>query len=63
MNRMKNGHLPAEWAWIAYTYQHLSIRYGIGTMSNNMEEAEQLLDEFDYCLLNILGIARTVKVG
>ena len=62
MNRKKNGHLPAGWAWIAYKYQHWpSIRYGIGTMTNDMEEVEQLLDEFDYGLLNILGIARTVK--
>ena len=64
MNRMKNGHLPAKWAWVAYKYQHWpSIRYGIGTMTNDMEEAEELLDEFDYGLLNILGIARTVKTG
>ena len=61
---MKNGHLPAKWAWVAYRYQHWpGIRYGIGTMTNDMEEAEELLDEFDYGLLNILGIARTVKKG
>ena len=64
LNRMKNGHLPAKWAWVAYRYQHWpGIRYGIGTMTNDMEEAEELLDEFDYGLLNILGIARTVKKG
>ena len=40
-----------------------SIRYGIGTTTNDMEEAEELLNEFDCGLLNILGIARTVKVG
>ena len=40
-----------------------SIRYGIGTMTNDMEEAEELLDVHDYNLLNILGIARTVKKG
>ena len=32
-------------------------------MTNNMGEAEHLLNEFDYGLLNILSIARTVKVG
>ena len=39
------------------------IRYGIGTMANDVEEAEELLVEHDYSLLNILGIARTVKKG
>ena len=60
--RMKHGHLPAKSAWVAYKYQlWSSIRYGIGTMTNNMEETEELLDEYDHNLLNILGIARTVK--
>ena len=65
MNRMKNGHLSVGWAWIAYKYQHWpSIRYEIGTMTNDMEEVEELLDEYDFGFLNIfLGIARTVKVG
>ena len=44
MNRTKHGHLPAGWAWIAYKYQCWpSIKYGIGTMTNVMEEAEELL--------------------
>ena len=61
---MKNGLLPAKWAWVTSKYQLWpSIRYGIGTMTNNVEEAEKLLDGHDYNLLNILGIARTVKKG
>ena len=32
-------------------------------MTNDMEVAEELLDEHDYNLLNILGIAGTVKGG
>ena len=32
-------------------------------MANDMEEAEELLDDHDFSLLNILGIARTVKKG
>ena len=64
INRMKNGHLPAKWAWVAYKYQlWQSIRYGICAITNNMEETEELLDEHDCSLLNILGIARTVKKG
>ena len=28
--KMKNGHLPTSWAWVAYTFQLWpSIRYGI----------------------------------
>ena len=61
---MKNGHLPAKWAWETYKFQlSPSIRYGIGTMANDMKAAEELLDDHDYNLLNILGIARTVKKG
>ena len=31
INRMKNGHLPAKWAWVTYKFQlWASIRYGIG---------------------------------
>ena len=64
INRMKNGHLSAKWAWVTYKYQLWpSIRYVIGIMTNGMEKAEELLDEHDYNLLNILGIARTVKRG
>ena len=62
--RMKNGHLPASWVWVAYTFQLWpSIRYGIVTMINDLEEAEEFLGEHDCSLLNIFGIARTVKVG
>ena len=37
--------------------------HGIGIMTNNMEEAEELVDEHGYNLPNILGITRTVKKG
>ena len=64
INIMKNGRLPAKWAWVTYKFQLWpSIRYGIGTMTNDMEEAEELLDDHNFSLLNILGVARTVKKG
>ena len=64
INKMKNGHLPAKCAWVTYKFQLWpSIRYGIGTMTNDMEEAQELLNDHDFSLLNILGIARTVKKG
>ena len=64
ISRMGNGNLPAKWAWVAYKLQLWpGAKYGIGTMTNDMEEAEELLDDHDYNLLNILGIVRTVKKG
>ena len=32
-------------------------------MTNDMKEAEELLDDRDFSLLNILGVARTAKKG
>jgi hypothetical protein len=62
VNRMKNGHLPSHVAWIAYKQQLWpSLRYGLGTMTNDMEVAEKLLDKTDYRTLNILGIVRNVS--
>ena len=55
---------PAKWAWVAYKLQLWpGVKYGIGTMTNGVEEAERLQDDHDYNLLNILCIARTVKKG
>ena len=56
---MKNGHLPAKWAWVTYKF----LKCGIGTMTNTMEEDEEFLNDHDFNLLNILGTARTVKKG
>ena len=62
INRMKNGHLPSHIAWMAYKLQlWASLRYGIGTMTNDIEEAEGLFKEQEQGLLNILGIVKNVK--
>ena len=43
-NKMKNGHLPSNIAWVAYKLQlWTGLRHGLGTMTNNLEEAESLL--------------------
>jgi hypothetical protein len=64
VSRMKNGHLPSHVAWIAYKHQLWpSLRYGLGTMTNDMEAAEKLLNKTDYRTLNILGIFRNVTTG
>jgi hypothetical protein len=48
VNRMKKDHLPSHVAWIAYKHQLWpSLRYGLGTMTNEMEVADKLLIETD----------------
>ena len=60
--RMKNGHLPPHMGWMAYKYKlWMSMRYGIGTMTNDVEESKHLLGKWDYATLNILGFASTIK--
>ena len=62
--RMKNGHLPASWAWVAYKFQlWSSIRYRIGTVTHDLDEAGDFLGEHDRSLFNIFEVTRTVKVG
>jgi hypothetical protein len=64
IDKMKNGHLPSSMGWIAYKFQLWpGVRYGIGTMTNDLEEAEEFLDKTDHRMLNVLGIARAVKKG
>ena len=61
---MRDCHLPSSLGRIAYTIQLLpGITYGIGTMANNLEEAEEVPNKTDYRTLNILGIASTVNKG
>ncbi len=51
-------------AWIAYKHQlWLGLRYGPGTMTNDIKEATGVNTKTDYRMLNILGVARTVTKG
>ena len=62
INRMCNGHLPSHMAWIAYKLQLWpGLRYGLGTMTNDLEAMETIFDKADYETMPILGVARTVK--
>jgi hypothetical protein len=64
VNRIKNGYLPSHVAWIVYKHQLWpSLRYGLGTMTNDMEVADKLLNNPDYKTLNILGIFHNVSTG
>jgi hypothetical protein len=61
---MKNGHLPSHVVWMAYKDQLWpSLRYRLGTMTNNMEVADKLLNATNYKMVNILGIFRNVSTG
>ncbi len=63
-DRMTNGHLPHHMAWIAYRLQLWpGLRYGLGTMTNDIEEATRVNSKTDYRMLKILGVARTVTKG
>jgi hypothetical protein len=64
VNRMMNGHLPSHIAWVAYRQQLWpGLRYGLGTMTNNMKPTSILLDNVDYKTLNVLGILWNVTKG
>jgi len=63
-DRMTNGHLPHHMACIAYRLQLWpGLRHGLGTMTNDIEEATSVNTKTDYRMLNILGVARTVTKG
>ena len=58
IDRMTNGHLLHHMAWIAYKLQLWpGLRYGLGTMTNDIEEATSVKTKTDYRMLNILGVA------
>ena len=63
--KIKNGHLPLSMGWISYKLQLWpGVRYGNGIITNNLEEAQEMLNGTDNITLNAFGIARTVeKVG
>jgi hypothetical protein len=39
------------------------VWYGLGTMTNDLEVADNLLHEEDYRTLNVVGVARSVTKG
>jgi hypothetical protein len=64
VNRMSNRHLPCHMAWAAYKHQLWpGLRYGLGTMTNDISPAAKLLDDVDYKTLNVLGILRNITKG
>ncbi len=39
------------------------VRYGLGTMTNDLEVTDNLLHKEDYRMLNVLGVVRSVTKG
>jgi hypothetical protein len=63
-HRMINGHLPSHIGWVGYRHQLWpGLRYGLGTMTNDIKPAAKLLDDLDYKTLNVLRISRNVTKG
>jgi hypothetical protein len=48
-------------AWVAYKHQLWpGDRYGLGTMTNDLEVTDNLLHREDYRMLNVLGVIRSM---
>jgi hypothetical protein len=64
VQRMQNGHLPCHIAWTTYKHQFwLGLHYGLGTMTDDVEPAKELLHAKDYKTLNVLGVLRNITKG
>jgi hypothetical protein len=64
INRMTNDRLPSHIAWVAYRHQlRPGLRYGLGTMMNDIKLAARLLDNANCKTLSVLGILRNVTKG
>ena len=64
IDKTRNGNLSSSMGWIAYKFQlRPGVRYYIGTMTNDLEEAYMVLDKTDPRMLNVLGILSIVKKG
>ncbi len=51
-------------AWVLYRHQLWpGVRYGLGTMVNNLEVTDNLLHKEDYRMLNILGVVCSITKG
>jgi hypothetical protein len=64
VSRMTNRHLPSHMAWAAYRHQLWpGVRFGFGTMTNDLKVTDNLLHKEDYRMLNVLGVVRSVTKG
>jgi hypothetical protein len=51
---MTSGHLPSHIAWVTYKHQLWpGLKYGLGTMTNNINPAVKMLDKVNLKMLNV----------
>lgn len=61
---MKNAHLPSHLVMISYHLQlWTALRYGLGTLTNSISQAEECLSKLDYQLLPLIGVNRNITKG
>ena len=64
MQRMKNGKLPSYLGWMAYWLKLWpSVKFGLGVMTNDIEDLEEVFDKTDYKMMNVLGVVSTIKTS
>ncbi len=64
LSRMLNGHLPTLLAWMSYQHQLWArLRYGLGTLTNDLSSGQTCLEDMDFKLLSILGVNRNIRKG
>ena len=64
VNQMKNAHLPSHMVMMSYQLQlWTALRYGLGTLTNSIQQADDCLSKLDHQLLPLLGINRNITKG
>jgi hypothetical protein len=57
ISKMKNRHLPACLGWVAYKFKlWLGVRYGLATLSMQLEAAQRALQHVNFHVLPLLGM-------
>jgi hypothetical protein len=62
IDKMRNGHLPTNLAWIAYRFKFWAgVRYGLAALATPLSVATGVLKEQNFKLLAFLGLNHNVK--
>ena len=64
LSLMLNGHLPTSLSWMSFLQQLWPrLRYGLGTLTNELAAGQQCLDYVDFKMLSFLGVNRNIRKG
>jgi hypothetical protein len=62
LDRLKNGHLPAKFAWVLYRLQlWSSLKYGLGTLLAPIAQMGEVIKNFAFKALPFLGVNRNIR--